>query len=251
MNYRYAITREPGINYSNCLSDHPLKRHINIGQAQRQHAKYRQVLEELGVEVVVLPREDRFPDSCFVEDTAIVVGSKAFIGRFAHESRRGEEAAIIEALKDQFTMKIASAPATIEGGDIVHFEDKLLCGVTQRTNLEGVKQLEAFMGIRVDVYELPSVMHLKSYVNYLGKNTIVVAEKYADHPTLSPYTKIIIPRTETYAANSLAVNGVILMPHNYPKSQALVREAGFEVKSVNNLEFYKCDGALTCLALLF
>ncbi|MBN1328386.1 MAG: N(G),N(G)-dimethylarginine dimethylaminohydrolase [Candidatus Heimdallarchaeota archaeon] len=251
MNYRYAITRELGVSYSSCFSDHPLQKYVNVGLAQRQHKVYCETLQSLGIEVVVLPREDRFPDSCFVEDTAVIVGNKAFITRLAIESRRGEEIAISDALKKKFNLKIATEPATIEGGDVVHFENKLICGLSKRTNALGAKQLEDFIGIPVVSFNAQDIMHLKSYVNYLGRNTIIIAERYADHPLLASFQKIIVPRTETYAANSLAINKTVLMPHNYPKSQALVREAGFEVISIDNSEFAKCDGALTCLSLLF
>ncbi|HUT82615.1 MAG TPA: arginine deiminase family protein, partial [Candidatus Bathyarchaeia archaeon] len=154
-------------------------------------------------------------------------------------------------LKNKFDLKVASEPATIEGGDVIHFENKLICGLSKRTNASGAKQLEDFIGVPVVTFIAQDIMHLKSYINYLGRNTIIVAERYAEHPLLASYHKIIIPRTETYAANSLAVNKAILMPHNYPKSQVLVREAGFEVISIDNSEFAKCDGALTCLSLFF
>ena len=91
MKYKYAIVREPGISYDSCLSDHPLKRYINIGQARHQHKIYCQTLEELGLEIISLPREDQLPDACFVEDTVVIHKSRAFITRIGAESRRGEE----------------------------------------------------------------------------------------------------------------------------------------------------------------
>lgn len=251
MEYKIAITREPPITFDSCLSDHPLKKYLNIGQARRQHEIYCQILSDLGVEVIKLPREDKYPDSCFVEDTVVIHGKKAFIGRMAHESRRGEKEAIIDTLEGDFEIATASEPAILEGGDVVHFEDKLLCGITKRTNEEGARQLREFMSISVETFHLPEIMHLKSYVNYIGNNKIVVSEYYANQPLFENYQKIIIPRTETYATNILAINNVIVMAQNYPKTQKLFQEAGFKVITIDVSEITKCDGALTCLSILF
>ncbi len=41
------------------------------------------------------------------------------------------------------------------------------------------------------------------------------------------------------------------MPSGHPHSQDIVREAGFEVISLDVSEFEKCEGALSCLSILF
>jgi dimethylargininase len=202
------------------------------------------------LEVIYLPTEEKYPDSCFVEDTAVVVRDKAFICRLAHQSRRGEEEAVMDTLAGAFQINVATEPATIEGGDVVKFDDKLLCGITNRTNEEGARQLREFMSIPIETFHLPEIMHLKSYLNYLGNNTIIVSEYYANNPYFENYRKIIVPKTETYAANILNVNGYLLIPQNYPKTFKLIMEAGFEGKIIDVSEIAKCDGGLTCLSIL-
>jgi len=246
-----ALTREPGLSYNLCISDHPLRYDVHIGKARRQHAAYREVLTSLGLEVILLAREDKLPDSCFVEDTAIIEKNKVFITRMAKEGRRGEELAIIEALKDHLQINQANEPATIEGGDVIHLEDQLIAGITERTNADGIKQMMEWLAVPVTTLEALEVMHLKSYVTFLGKNTIIVTEKFAQHPVLEKFEKIIVPKFETYAANTLTINNVVLMSSNHLKSVGLVREAGFEVITLDMSEFEKCGGALTCLSLIF
>ena len=251
MNGKFAIVREPGARYCDCLSDHPLKSTINIGKARRQHMAYRQALAELGLQIILLPRDDTLADSCFVEDTAVIFGKKAFITRMAKESRRGEEAEIINTLSNYLQVQQATAPATIEGGDVIHLERGLISGITQRTNLEGIQQMQKWLGTSVETITNPSIMHLKSFVTYLGKKTMLVTEEFKDHPNLSKFRKIVVPKSEKYAANTLEVNGVILMAANRLKTIDLVKEAGFEVIPIDTTEFEKCDGALTCLSLIF
>ncbi len=251
MNGKFAIVREPGQKYCDCLSDHPLKGDVHIGKARRQHLAYRQALSSLGLQIILLPRDDSLPDSCFVEDTAIIFGKKAFITRMSKESRRGEEVAIIDTLSNYLKVQQAVAPATIEGGDVIRLERGLIAGITQRTSLEGIQQMQKWLGTSVETITNPSIMHLKSYVTYLGKKTMLITAEFENHPNLKRFKKIIVPKDEKYAANTLTVNGVILMAASRPKSIELVKDAGFEVIPINTTEFEKCDGALTCLSLIF
>jgi len=91
MKPKHALVREPGNNYTSCLSEHPLHHTVNLKKAREQHAKYCETLSDLGLEVIRVPRDDLHPDSCFVEDNVVVENGKALICRMAKPSRRGEQ----------------------------------------------------------------------------------------------------------------------------------------------------------------
>ncbi|RLG51262.1 MAG: hypothetical protein DRO00_07460 [Thermoproteota archaeon] len=93
---KHAIVREPSNSYAYCISRHPMRHTIDLSLARRQHEKYCRILSELGLEIIHLPRDDLHPDSCFVEDNAVIYGGKALICRTAKKSRRGEEEAVLE-----------------------------------------------------------------------------------------------------------------------------------------------------------
>jgi dimethylargininase len=63
-------------------------------KAIEQHSAYCHALRGCGLELIVLEADDRYPDGCFVEDTAIVTGEVAVITRPGAASRMGEEAEI-------------------------------------------------------------------------------------------------------------------------------------------------------------
>jgi dimethylargininase len=245
-----ALVREPGARYRGCISSHPLHHTVDVSLARTQHAEYRRTLSEIGLEVIVLQRDDEHPDSCFVEDNAVIQGGRALVCRMAKESRRGEEMAVEAKLKEFMRVKRVAAPATVEGGDVIHLHDRLISGVTERTNVEGITQMGDWLGVRVDTIVDPSIVHLKSYVTYLGGDTMIVTKAYANHPALKGFDKLIVPDDEGYAANTLAIGDAVLMPSGHPKAHALVRDAGFDVVPMNVSEFEKCEGALTCLSLL-
>jgi dimethylargininase len=251
MDYKHALLREPGNNYTRCISKHPLHHTIDIKKAKLQHAKYSKTLSELGIEVIKVPRDDAFPDSCFIEDNAIIHNGKALICRMAAESRRGEELGVAEILEGFMPIKRALEPATIEGGDIIHTEKKLISGITERTNLEGVIQMQDWFDFRVDTIFDPSIMHLKSYLTYIGKGIMISSEKYSKHPALEGFNILIPPPEEEYAADSLAIGDSVLIAKGHLQTQLMVKESGFEVISMDVSEFEKCDGALTCLSILF
>jgi dimethylargininase len=246
-----ALTREPGARYAQCISCHPLKATIDLGRAREQHRAYCAVLEDLGLEVIRMPRDDINPDSCFVEDAAVVHGRRALMCMPAVESRRGEVEAVAESLEDYLELARARPPATVEGGDVIHMEDRLISGITQRTNRIGVRQMSDCLDVRVDTVEDPRIVHLKSHVTYIGKDTAVASDRFALHDAFAGLRVIKIPEDEAYAADALAVGDVVLMAAGRHASHMLVREAGFEVIPVDVSEFEKCEGAITCLSILF
>jgi len=123
---QYALVREPGTQYAHCISSHPLHHTVNITRARAQHAAYTNTLAELGIEIIRLFRDDKHPDACFVEDTAVIYGGKALIGRLAKNSRRGDEDSVEEALQEYLPVKRILAPGTLEGGDVIQLPTESL-----------------------------------------------------------------------------------------------------------------------------
>lgn len=63
-----------------------------------QHERYCEALRECGLTVTTLAADLRYPDSTFVEDTAILTERGAILTRPGAESRAGEVDAIREAV---------------------------------------------------------------------------------------------------------------------------------------------------------
>ena len=66
-------------------------------KALAQHAAYADVLRACGLAVTILEADENFPDSVFIEDTAVLSEKAAVITRPGASSRRGEETAVAEA----------------------------------------------------------------------------------------------------------------------------------------------------------
>ncbi|MHA2251279.1 MAG: dimethylarginine dimethylaminohydrolase family protein [Candidatus Kariarchaeaceae archaeon] len=248
---KHAIVRKPGMSFPRCVSSHALRNTISIEKALTQHEQYCKTLIDLGIELIRLPPLDNFPDACFVEDTAVIHNDKVMISRMGINSRRGEEDSIEGVLKDFKQLKRIGSPATVEGGDIIHTPSHLISGVTQRTNQEGVTQLSKWLDVRVDTCKDSEIVHLKSYVTYLGNNQVLTTVNFAKHPVFDNFEKIFVSPDENYAANSLTIGNTVIIPSGNPKTRKQLEDHGYEVIFLDMSEFEKCEGALTCLSLLF
>src|SRR4051812_32363251 len=67
--------------------------------ARRQHEQYATALKNCGLEVTILEASEDFPDSCFVEDVAVITPEIAIVTRAGHQSRREETTPVIPVLQ--------------------------------------------------------------------------------------------------------------------------------------------------------
>jgi len=255
--FRHAIVRTPGDNFADGLTT------VDLGAPRfedvlRQHARYCDALVECGLALTTLEADLRYPDSTFVEDTAVLTPRAAILTRPGALSREGEVEAIRGALAGFFPslLKI-EAPGTLDGGDICEAGDHFFMGVSHRTNEEGVRQLAVhlaglgYTSSIVDIRGMTSILHLKSGISYIGGNTMVVIEEMASNELYRAYDLIRVPLEESYGANCVRVNSRVLIAAGHPKLEAELTRRGFSPLVLEMSEFQKMDGGLSCLSLRF
>jgi dimethylargininase len=252
----HALVRDVPASFAQALSAMPPDPPIDVARARAQHAAYVAALRAAGLEVVVVPTDERYPDACFVEDTAVVAAGLAVVTRPGAPSRQGEVDAVAAALATQPGLEVArlSAPATLDGGDCMRVARTIYVGRSARTNAAGVAQLAELMaprGVAVVPVELPaSVLHLKCVVSPLSDTRILLAEGSLPAASFPGVEIVWVPAGEAYAANAVAVGGRALVAEGFPRARAAIERAGFEVTAIANGEFRKADGSLTCLSIL-
>ncbi len=225
--------------------------------ALKQHDAYISALKQCDVDVTVLPADEAYPDSCFVEDPAIVTRCCAIITNPGAPTRKGETAAICKALQQFFPedkIEHIKAPGTIEGGDVMMVGDHFFVGRSARTNEEGIRQFSGILakyGMTCSEVPLTEVLHLKTGVNYLENGNMLVSGEFVDKPDFSAYHRVRIPEDEAYAANCIWVNDTVIVPEGYPAVLAAVQKLGYKTLTVDTSEYRKIDGGLSCLSLRF
>jgi dimethylargininase len=250
----YAIIRRVANTYDECIRPPSSHDKIDVDLARKQHGAYCETLEQLGLTLIEIDPDDRFPDCCFVEDTAIVVGDKAIITRMGAESRIGEEAEVKKCLRVYKGVHEIKRPGSIDGGDVLVINDRIFIGVGERTNEFAVQQVSRILGTsgyEIVPVRMSGVLHLKSACTYVGNDHLVMIPGHFDEKIFGGYRAIIVPRHEAYAANCLSVNGKVLVSRGYPQMKKLIEGRGFETIDLEMSEFRKGHGSLTCLSKIF
>ena len=223
--------------------------------ACRQHADYVAALENCGLVVTVLPPDQEFPDSTFVEDTAVMLPNAVILTRPGALSRRGEVLEIrptLEALVENISM--IQSPGTLEGGDVMMVDTHFYIGLSERTNEAGARQMITILesyGLTGSMVALDEMLHLKSGVSYIESDNLLAYGEFIGRPEFKQFDTLQVSDGEAYAANSLWVNGTVFVPQGCPDTANAIESRGYTVGVLNVSEFQKLDGGLSCLSLRF
>ncbi|MEA3335725.1 MAG: N(G),N(G)-dimethylarginine dimethylaminohydrolase [Chloroflexota bacterium] len=257
----HAFVRPPGDSYEKALGQAPDAEPIDINRARAQHSLYLDALRASAIEVTVLAEAEQWPDSCFVQDVALLLPALSILSRPAEPSRQGEVDLIRPYLPVRNPVVEISAPGTLEWGDVLILDQNLVVGLSARTNQAGSEQLRQFvvpLGLTVETLTVPEGLHLLSGINSLGRApgqddgpfVVVAWPLYADLAQIRGADIIVTPDDESGAANCLALGDTVIVPAGFPRTATAIWRRGFRVLTVPIGEFAKSDGGVTCLSLL-
>jgi len=240
-----AITRGVARTIQQAELTHRDRERIDSETAAAQHQQYLRLLESLGCTLVELPADDAFPDCVFIEDTAVVLDDLAVITRPGPESRRGETRAVAEVLAAYRPVVRIEAPATIDGGDVLVLDDRIYVGLSTRTNDAAVDQLRSLTRREVVPVAVGGVLHLKSAVTRVSRDTLLIRREWIDAAPFASWTLL-----DAEEPNALLVGDVVVYPSAYPETAKALASRGIEVRTVDASELAKAEGGLTCCSLL-
>jgi dimethylargininase len=249
-----AIVRKPCPEMVNGLTSAILGK-PDYFKAIEQHSRYVDILKECGLQVTVLDSDSKFPDSTFVEDVALCTSKCAVISNPGASSRNGEKQGIKPVLQEFYnTIEEITNPGTLDAGDVMMVDNHFYIGISERTNHDGAEQLINILqkynmtGSKVPLKEM---LHLKTGLSYLEQNTLLISGEFVRNPEFKKYSRIIVDENEQYAANSLWINGNVLVPRGFNETKHKIEKAGYKTIEIDVSEFRKLDGGLSCLSLRF
>ena len=252
--FTHGFAREVSRSLGRCELLYVPRQEFDLPLARRQHAAYIATLEAAGINITVLPEEPDLPDSSFVEDPAIVLDEVAVICRPGAASRVPEVKSIERALASVRPVRRIVSPGTLEGGDVLRMGKTLYIGMSSRTNLEGIRQCREI--IRQHGYEavgvrLKGCLHLKSAVTSPAEGVVIANSDWIDLSPFSHFEVLRVPDAEPWGANTLAINGNVLVTGSSPRTADLLESRGLRVRRLDISELQKAEAALTCLSLLY
>ena len=266
------IMRPPRAAFRRALSKHPLGGQIDPQAARRQHEWLRAEMTKAGAEIVLLDPDPDLPDAPFVQDVMITFtraedpqGRSALLvaTRPGAPSRRPEVPSVMAAARELIppgcrVMEIEE-PGTMDGGDILIFAERVIIGVSGRTNREGAEQLQAAvdeLGYKTFLCPVSDGrLHFASAITRVRPDCAIgTAIGYRDLDAAGPdvlprdqIRRIVIPDEELPAHNVVLINDSLFVPAGNPISVGLLREAGEHVVEVPFEHFTRADAGLTCL----
>lgn len=241
---------------------------VDYDLAKKQHEAYLKILENSGLKLIKFSSDENHPDCVFVEDTCIALGNKVFITNPGAESRRNEVLAVkskLDQVSKELNLQIASVQNTsdsfIEGGDCMFTGKEFIIGTSTRTNQQGISEFKAFFEeYPVTVCQVTEGLHLKSFMSMVLPGVIIISQtkeaKLIEEQILSKskfaseykFVKV----NENCAANILAFNENTLTCLEYEDMYLKIDNLNNNKRlKVENSEFKKIDGCLTCRSVFF
>ena len=127
-------------------------------------------------------------------------------------------------------------------------------GLSKRTNREGAEQTISILkkyGMTGSIVTLEKVLHLKTGLSYLEKNNLVASGEFIGKTEFQKFNLLKVDDDESYAANCIWVNDIVLVAEGFPKIRKKIEDSGYKTIALDMSEFRKLDGGLSCLSLRF
>jgi dimethylargininase len=249
-----ALTHEISPEINKCELSFINRNPIDVNLTVEQHERYCDMLREESLKVIEMSMNREYPDSTFVEDTAVVVDELAVMANMGAETRRGEAPGVESELKKYRDIFHIKHPATLDGGDVLKVGKNIYVGITPRTNNLGAESLASALqplGYNVRPVTVKDCLHFKSACTAIDNRTLLVNPEWIDLNEFEDFKIINIDKSEPWAANTLWINNTIYIHAGFTKTAELLRELGFSVKTIDISELMKAEAGLTCSSIIF
>jgi dimethylargininase len=250
--FNSAIVRTPGKSVINGLR-------ANGGPAPdfagvlAEHQSYVGALRAAGLEVTVLDALERFPDSIFVEDPALVFSQAAVLLRPGAPSRMAEAQELSATLAARFPKVLQLSDGFADGGDILVTPRGVLIGLSARTDERGAANLQDLLksiGLTSNVVRVPSgTLHLKSDCSLIDEEWVLATPELAKSGVLKEFRILVVPEQERSATNAIRVNDTVFIRAGCPRTRDLLVKHGFNVVPLPASEIARIDAGLSCMSL--
>ena len=139
MTYKFtnAIVRKPNKSIHNALSSQYL--HPNYEKILEIHKNYITAIKEAGLNTILLDSLEKYPDSIFVEDPALIFKNNIIILNPSEFTRKDEAIIIKKEISKYFEKIFVVEKGAIEGGDILNINNHFIIGLSNRSDKLGQK----------------------------------------------------------------------------------------------------------------
>ena len=219
-----------------------------------EHRAYVDALRSMGLDVEELAAVDSFPDSIFVEDPALVFTEGAVVLKLSAPSRAGEADLLAPTLETRFGKVLyMQGPGHADGGDVLVLRDRVLIGLSRRTDRKGAEELISLLselGQKGEIAETPDdILHFKTGCSLINEETVFALPQMIGSAAFSGLRVVPVPEGEEKAANKLRIRDAVLIGESFPKSRAIIESFGIRTIGMKVDQIGRIDAGLSCMSL--
>ncbi len=229
-------------------------------EACRQWEQLRQILEVTGAHIELMEAVPGLPDLVFTANAAMVFRNTAFLSRFRHPERQGEEPVNARWFAShQFSVHRLPEGLYFEGaGDALFCGDTLYAGYRIRTDIRSHQYIAQCAGCRVISLELidPYYYHLDTCFCPLTESVAIyyppAFDEYGRRALQENIPELIVVQPEEarhFACNAVVVGRYVVTNTGCPQLHEKLRKRGFQPIETPLGEFAKAGGSAKCLTL--
>jgi len=235
----------------------PVDRELFIGQ----HKRFRDLLEDRGVELLVPDTQPGAVCQAFARDPSFAIGNTMFIGSMREPYRNPEIHGLSSIVQDiGRVVSLGKGGGVIEGGDVMLLDNGsvVLIGTGQTTNNLGYNELRRYlelMGVE-RVQRIPhNAVHLDCCLAPLPNGEALYSSENLPEDSqrkLEPFFKRMIPLDKTESEILLAANILWLNPQEVVSSVAArttngyLRQRGYAIHELEFTEPIHMWGGFRC-----
>lgn len=233
------------------------KEGIDFDKLKRQHNIFvKKIRDEISSELKVIKSAIDCPEQVFVRDVAFKLDNTWCICNMAKGFRQKESNEFIKFLAG-LGKKYYKFKSTIEGGDVIIWNQTIFVGIGSRTSMDAVQELSGlFKEYEIIPIKLAKdILHLDCVLGIIDNENAVVYRKGIEEKSFKRLSNIFrvieISRQEqeNMATNFLRIEDVVFCELTNKRVNNLIKELDVKVVEVEFNEFHKLGGSLRCCTL--
>jgi N-dimethylarginine dimethylaminohydrolase len=230
----------------------------NLDRAREQWETLVGALLAAGADVETMEPAPGLPDMVFTANAGLVHGDRFVVSNFRHPERQGE-APHDAAWFASHGFDVVEVDGFFEGaGDALPFGGRFLAGYRIRSDITSHTAIADALGVEVLSVELvdPRFYHVDlTFCPLDDRRAIVVPDAWDRYGVdvvrnLVPEPLVLdLDEALTFCANSVVVDGTVVMPSCPVRVAKQLESWGFDVAPSPVDEFLKAGGGVRCLTL--
>ncbi|WP_297521020.1 dimethylarginine dimethylaminohydrolase family protein [uncultured Clostridium sp.] len=233
------------------------KKTVNFNLMFQQYNNFINLLTKEGVDLYFLDPIYGV-NQVYTRDIAFVIDDILFISKMTNEARQEEHKSIEEYIKDK-DLHSYKMKNNIEGGDVIVYNQYVLVGMSKRTSLKAVEELQEYLNKSGKEYKVIQIkfdcdvmLHLDCVLNIINKDSCIASNFIYDKDKIENIFKnyyYIDNRTSLELGTNIICLGKNKVISGNKQVCKLLEDKGVTTFYINYSEIIKGGGAFTCTTL--